>query len=205
MNSFGNTRDGRREARESLDRQEMLAKREREEASATRRRLEAGAPQVRAGLAKVNAMAGVDIVAGRSAESVLGGLRAMANLPASHWSKRTAAQHNASYDRLTKAAENLDRLHPSSRGLRRASGYEIGPDSPGRRRNSSFQWSDEFDPPQGVRRVPDARGSVDGDNERGRHFAAGEPEAIVAAWLLQEARRLLENARSRTVGHGYPR
>ena len=61
------------------------------------------------------------------------------------------------------------------------------------------------DPPMGDRytsdlraeRVRDAAGSVQGDDAGGRHFADGEPEAVVARWLLAEAKRLIAAVNTR--------
>ena len=117
--------------------------------------------------------------------------------------RRTAAQHNAAHERFEKSAD-FNRLHPASRShLRRASDFDLRPgEEPGNPFGSRFQWSDEFAPPQGVRRVPDARGSVQGDNERGRHFAGGEPGAVDLDWMLEAARMLIEAVRSRGYGRG---
>ena len=83
--------------------------------------------------------------------------------------------------------------------------FDFRPDDPGRRRNSEFDGWDAFAPELRAERVRDARGSIDGDNENGRHWPRGEPEVIVAQWLLAEARRLLEGARTRSYGQGYPK
>jgi len=124
--------------------------------------------------------------------------------------RRTAADHNRAHERFEKS-EAFNRLHP---GLRRAYGdgrqdasgkWETGPRGnfdfdaardPGRRQNSSFQWSDEFAPPQGVSQVRDSAGRVRGDNEGGRHFAVGEPEGIDPSFLLDVARALIEAVRT---------
>jgi hypothetical protein len=50
-------------------------------------------------------------------------------------------------------------------------------------------------------RVRDARGGVRG-GEGGRLFANGEPETIVAEWLLENARKLIEMVNTRRYSQG---
>ncbi len=57
-------------------------------------------------------------------------------------------------------------------------------------------------PPQGVARVPDARGRVRGDNVGGRHFANGEPASIDAEFLLAVARAVIAMVNSREYARG---
>ena len=117
---------------------------------------------------------------------------------------RSAEQHNAAHERyLAKSAdsENFNRLHPGSR-LARGSDFDFRPGEPGNNLGSRFEWSDEFAPPQGVSQVPDARGSAQGDNRGGRHFANGEPADIDAQFLLAVARAVIAMVNSREYGRG---
>ncbi len=82
--------------------------------------------------------------------------------------------------------------------------FDVGPDSPGMPEKTRYEWSEPFDPPLRVERM-ESRGGVRGDDASGRHFSVGEPEEIVARWLLEEARRLIEHAKSRRIGLGYPK
>ena len=177
---------------------------ERDEARTQREMLEKGSPSgARRGLVNIlNGMAANTPPETPGVEAI----ERVRDLQRAH--DRTVAHHNREHTYFEKAGglESFDRLHPSSSRsqLARRSNFEIGRDSPGMQERTRFDWSERYDPPQTAPRM-ESRGRVRGDNANGGHFAAGEPEAIIAAWLLEEARRLIENARSRTVGHGYPK
>ena len=208
--NFENTRDqlarAERQIREARERRE---REERNAARVQREKLERASPSgSRRHL--------IDILNGGNAPDidVVTRLRALQKL--------TADNHNREHAKyLSKSADDgepFDRLHPSrvrgqltmhpssvrAQQLARRSNFEIGADSPGMPEKTRYEWGERFDPPRAAE-VMESRGSVDGDNRSGRHFADGEPELAVARWLLREAQRLIENAKRKEVGTGYPR
>jgi len=100
-------------------------------------------------------------------------------------------RHDDRIERLRKAEddENFNRLHPRSHiGKARVPAEPdlAGNDPPYRERYTPDLRDYE--------RVRDADGRVRGER---RYEPGNEPETIVAAWLLEEARRLIEMARER--------
>ena len=130
--------------------------------------------------------------------------------------RRTPQEHNRVHDRLAKSgafdAFIARNATPVGAGAsygearlpeRRVAGprgnFDFRPGEPGNNLGSRFEWSDEFVPPEGVGRVPDARGRVRGDDVGGRHFSDGEPESVIAdlKWLLSATRALIAAVNSR--------
>jgi hypothetical protein len=161
----------------------------------------------------------VDILNGHSRERAAseGGLDVITKLRADQeLGRRTASQHNRSYERFEKSAD-FNRLMPVNSGgsygearlvetravkPRGQFDFDAGRD-PGRRQDSQFQWSDKFDPPGRVGRVRDAAGSMDADaRTRADHWSGQGLHGIDPAFLLDVARRLIEIVNSPRYARG---
>ena len=135
------------------------------------------------------------------------GLNAILNLrKMQELERKTPSQHN----RFEKSAA-FNRLHPDAEGhrFRRASRFDgdfrPGDDvTSGARGDRDDARDQRYVSELRAGKVRDAAGRLVGDNVGGRYWpAAGEPEGIDPAFLLEAARLLLEAVRRERAG--YPR
>jgi hypothetical protein len=105
---------------------------------------------------------------------------------------RTAADHNRAYEKFERAvAESFNRLHPKRASSAPVAANVIGSDDA---RDQRFTSDLE------ARRLLDAAGRLASSNSRDQdHWPSGEPEAVAAQFLLDEARRLIAAIRAQTV------